>query len=205
MNSPSPPRIPSGAGSKLNVNKTTGFNLLVDCSANQGLYCSSNGGSAYGYAASIIHSGGYYHMFFCSQGGGLTNGWDAIRYSRSTDGKQWTVPLLAVMTTGAVNRDLAACDPSVVFYQGYFYMFYGSAYVSPKGNLLTVMQVARARTIEGPWTIFARSGTWGATASDPPQMIILPFHDLPDSYGAGQAERDRPRWQTSDVVHRRHL
>ena len=183
--------IPEGAGSAENVNKAEGFNLIVDCSKNLGLNCSSaytppvlGGNPSYAYASSIIHKDGMYHQFFCSVGVG---GWDSIRYNTSTDGVHWTTPVIKLVNTGAANQDFSACDPSVVFFNGYYYMFYGSAYLSPNGNSsATVIQVARSQTIDGEYRIYAQDGTWGATASNPPKRLITPYQDVQNTYGAGQ-------------------
>jgi predicted GH43/DUF377 family glycosyl hydrolase len=83
------------------------------------------------------------------------------------------------------TRDLAACDPDVVYYGKYYYLYYGSAYVSSSGNTLTVIQVARSPTIGGLYLTYTARNTWEASPPDP-QMIILPLADIPKSYGAGQ-------------------
>ncbi len=185
--------LPLDAGSIENVAGYTGFDLLIDCSLAGGRNCATgvnppatngSGPPAYAYGAAIVTVPGGYRMFYCSVG--LQGGWDAIRSSASTDGVHWATPVLKLVTTGATNRDLSACDPSVVFFNGYYYMYYGSAYRSPNGNKQTVIEVARAATIDGPYRALSQSGTWGATAADPPAILVRPAHDVANSYGAGQ-------------------
>ncbi len=185
--------LPGNAGSVEDVAGLAGFHMLVDCSINGGINCATGinpaatgigGPPAYAYAASIVTVAGGYHMFYCSVG--LQGGWDAIRSSFSADGIHWNTAILKLVTTGAANRDLSACDPSVVFFQGYYYLYYGSAYVSSGGNKQTVIQVARSATIDGTYLVFSESGKWGATAHDPPAMLVKPANDVARSYGAGQ-------------------
>jgi len=71
----------------------------------------------YAYGPSIIYKNGVYHVFFCS-GGNIYPAFDYVRYVKSTDGgKTWTAPI--DMLHG--NTELGACDPSVVYYKGFYY------------------------------------------------------------------------------------
>jgi predicted GH43/DUF377 family glycosyl hydrolase len=161
--------------------------------------CSAEASNIFGYAygPSIVKTKKDIHIFYCSRGGntgaGSSNAWDAIRYVHSTDGVSWS-PSMVKLTASASTptaakpagtRDLAACDPSVVYYGKYYYLYYGSAYVSSSGNTLTVIQVARSPTIGGLYLTYTARNTWEASPADP-QMIILPLADIPKSYGAGQ-------------------
>lgn len=161
--------------------------------------CSADALNIFGYAygPSIIKAKKDIHIFYCSRGGNtgarFSNAWDAIRYVHSTDGVSWSPSVVKLTASASVptaanpagTRDLAACDPSVVYYGKYYYLYYGSAYVSSSGNTLTVIQVARSPTIGGLYLTYTARNTWEASPPDP-QMIIQPLADIPKSYGAGQ-------------------
>ena len=143
-------------------------------------------GISYAYGPSIIRKDGVYHVFFCSVGAYPT--WDFIRYVHSTDGKNWSAPTIMLRSTGANGFDLAACDPSVVYYQGFYYMYYSSSYTTAPNLFQTVIQVARSSNIDGPYLTYTQRGTWEDTPIDP-QIIIKPLVTRtqdPTGYGAGQ-------------------
>ena len=141
--------------------------------------------TSYAYGPSIIWKDGVYHVFFCSAG--ASPAWDFVRYVHSTDGKTWSTPTVMLRATAANGFDQAACDPSVVYYQGFYYMYYSSAYTTAPNLFQTVIQVARAATIDGPYLTYTQRGTWEDTPTDP-QIIIKPLvtrNQDPVGYGAG--------------------
>src|SRR5215467_13004931 len=142
----------------------------------------------YAYAPSIILLDNTYHVFFCS-GGNIFPAWDYIRYVNSTDsGQTWSDPVDILHATAFQGRDLAACDPNVVFFQGYYYMYYGSATTTAPDVYQTVVQVARAVDIAEPYLTYTVRGTWEDTPTDP-QVIVKPLlthTSQPSGYGAGQ-------------------
>jgi len=149
---------------------------------------SLNDGFSYAYAPSIILKDGTYHAFFCSKGWMKYPSWDAIRYTTSTDGKAWTVPKVMLQATATNGKDMAACDPSLVLFQGYYYLYYSSAVTTAPKTYQTVIQVARSTNIAGPYLTFTQRHTWEDTPRDP-QVLIYPLamHDSqPAGYGAGQ-------------------
>lgn len=166
-----------------------------------------DGGFAYAYAPSIILKNGTYHVFFCSEGGGHYPSWDAIRYTTSTDGQTWSKPQVMLQATAANGQDMAACDPSLVFYQGYYYLYYSSAVTTASKTYQTVIQVARSVSIAGPYLTYTRRATWEKTPTDP-KVIIYPLEmhsTQPSGYGAGQqsviVQNDRLlMWYTDDSV-----
>ncbi len=115
--------------------------------------------------------------------------WDYIRYVNSTaGGETWSIPSDKLHATAFNGSDLSACDPSVVYFQGFYYMFYGSAITTAPNVFQTVIQVARATGIEGPYLTYTQRGTWEDTPTDP-QIIIEPLRTRsqePSGYGAGQ-------------------
>jgi len=142
----------------------------------------------YAYAPSIVLQNNVYHVFFCS-GGNISPAWDYIRYVNSTDGgKSWSSPVDMLHATASNGMDLAACDPSVVFFQGFYYLFYGSAITNAQGVFQNVIQVSRSTSITGPYLTYTQRGTWDDTPTDP-QVIIKPMQirtGQPSGYGAGQ-------------------
>ena len=112
-------------------------------------------------------------------------GWDTIAYTYSTNlGATWSAPVTVLWPTDTVN-ERSTCDPSVVFFNGYYYMFYSGN----KSNVQTLQFVARASTPQGPWYKYTNSGTWVQNATNP-KIIIMPTQPTPDSaplYGSGEA------------------
>jgi hypothetical protein len=144
-------------------------------------------GFSYAYAPSIIVKDGSYHVFFCSMAV-LIPTWDAVRYTSSADGKTWSSPEIMVLPSFEDGMDMAACDPSVVFYQGFYYMYYSSAITTAPQVFQTVVRVARSVHIDGPYFTYTDRGTWEAGPPDP-HIIIYPMqiHNTdPPGYGAGQ-------------------
>jgi hypothetical protein len=142
----------------------------------------------YAYAPSIILQNNVYHVFFCS-GGNIFPAWDYIRYVNSSDGgKTWSTPVDMLHATAFNGMDLSACDPNVVFFHGYYYMFYGAAITTAPNVFQTVIQVARSTALTGPYLTYTQRGTWDDTPTDP-QIIIKPMMargQQPSGYGAGQ-------------------
>ncbi len=142
----------------------------------------------YAYAPSMIldKDAKTIHAFFCSTGNtdfGIEN-WDTVRYSVSRDkGRTWSVPKIAVKASNGVT-ERAACDPSVIYFDGYYYMYYSGS----ERNVQTVVFVARSKTIEGPYLKFTNRRTWESNPHDP--MILIrprkPAVDGTHAYGAGQ-------------------
>ena len=117
-------------------------------------------GYTYGYAPAIVHAGGLFHMFYCSNG--LVAGeWDSIRYSVSEDGRVWSAPKVVLRVTD-LEYERAACDPSVVYFEGlqdsgpYYYLFYSGTPV----DVQTAVFVARSKNISGPYYKYVEPGEW---------------------------------------------
>lgn len=143
----------------------------------------------YAYAPSMVLKQGVYHVFFCS-GGNIFPALDYVRYVNSTDGVNWSRSIIMLRAAGQNGLGLGACDPSVVLYQGLYYMFYSSSVVTGPGPDAhqTVVAVARSVNIDGPYLIYTLRGTWENEPNDP-KIIIYPFFQHsqnPVGYGAGQ-------------------
>ncbi len=95
---------------------------------------------------------------------------------------------MILQATGANGLDLAACDPSLVFYKGFYYLYYSSAVTTGPKKYQTVIQVARSSNIGGPYLTYTNRSTWENTPLDPKVLIYpLQMHcTQPTGYGAGQ-------------------
>lgn len=145
------------------------------------------GGFSYAYAPSIVVKNGTYHVFFCSKAL-LIPTWDAIRYTSSSDGITWSIPRIMVLPSWENGMDMAACDPSLVFYEGFYYLYYSSAMTTSPNIFQTIIRVARSANIDGPYLTYTQRGTWESGPPDP-QIIISPMQihtTNPPGYGAGQ-------------------
>ncbi len=156
------------------------FNLMVDARPDA---------FQYAYAPSMILKQGVYHVFFCS-GGNIFPALDYVRYVKSTDGVHWSIPIIMLKAAGQNGLGLGACDPNVVLFQGFYYMFYSSSEMTGPGpdDHQTVIAVARSVNIDGPYLIYTQRGTWEDEPNDP-QILIHPFvkrNQDPIGYGAGQ-------------------
>ena len=165
---------------------------MVDCTI-RGNCSNYKTGGGYAYGPSIVKWKGEYHVFFCSTGNsgeGTGRGWDDIGYIHSSDAINWSTPkvvLIATQISGTpgAKEDFSACDPSIVYFKGYFYLYYGSAYLSPAGHTLGDVQVARSSGIDGPYLTYTTDDRWERGARNP-KILIKPLLDLPNNYGAGQ-------------------
>ena len=147
------------------------------------------------YAPSIIKSDGAYHTFWCSPG--EEGAWDYIRYSKSKNLRSWSEPSVVLTAKPFVSpgRNLpenhAACDPSLVYFQGYYYLYYSNAIMTKPAQgdqpptYKTVITVARSRSISGPYKTYTKRKTWESKPQDP-QILIFPASLTTSSYGAGQ-------------------
>jgi hypothetical protein len=117
-------------------------------------------GMEYAYAPSIIKKNGEYHVFFCSTGDEAS--WDFIRYTKSTDGRTWTDPTIVLRANQNEGRDMSACDPSVIKFGDFYYLFYTGAVVTAPGTGIpttpyehgrsqATVQVARSLNLAGPY------------------------------------------------------
>jgi hypothetical protein len=93
-----------------------------------------------------------------------------------------------LQATATNGKDLAACDPSVVYYQGLYYLYYSSAVTTASKTYQTVIQVARSASLDGPYLTYTQRRTWEDTPRDP-QVLVYPLQmhsTQPAGYGAGQ-------------------
>lgn len=187
----------------------TGFFKIADSVKN---------GYTYGYAPTIVKENGIYHTFYCSTPE-LGAGIDAIRYVYSKDRLNWSSPKIVLRANPSINPktgqwiNRAACDPSLVYYQGYYYLYYTNQYqtgtnlvggeMPTQGNI----SVARASTIGGLYLTYTERGTWEKNPPDG-KMIVLPLVKRSrgiGSYGAGQQtvvvkDGELYMWYTDDSL-----
>jgi hypothetical protein len=195
------------------------FFKLADSSAN---------GYTHGYAPSIVKENNVYHAFYCSSAE-LGAGLDAIRYIKSADGFDWSKPKIVLRakptTIPATGKKIngAACDPSIVYYDGYYYLFYTNVYqTAPKvrtdlsfrataSSYQNGISVARSRQIEGSYLTYTMRDTWEYNPGDVKTLIspLVERYRHPGSYGAGQqtiVAKDGKlyMWYTDDSVNPGH-
>jgi hypothetical protein len=172
----------------------TTFRQMVDCSKPGS--CRDTGNYE-AYAPTIAKIDGTYHAFYCSAPDTNTVLQDYTRHTSSTDGKNWNAPDVAIRASDALGPngfkdDVSACDPSLVYFNGYYYIYYGDAYETGAGNNQSVIHVARSQNVNGPYLKYTDRGTWEETPSDPKRLISpLTLRAQPDVrenhfYGAGQ-------------------
>lgn len=128
----------------------------------------------YAYAPSIVYERGRFHAFFCSNAVAPAK-FDTIRYASSWDGRVWSVPAGVLNVSEWSGAERAACDPSLIHYRGYYYLFYSGN----RQDVQTVVFVARARHIEGPYAKLAENGRWIPNAPAP-RVVVGPRHAVPD-------------------------
>ena len=144
----------------------------------------------YAYAPVIVKWNGKYHLFCCAADYGLhgVGGGDLTRHSSSDDGIQWSDPQIVLYPYYGsyppgpiVCSDCCCCDPSVVLFQGHWYLFYSGC----PTQFGTAMYVARSDHIEGPYEKYTLRQTWESNPADP-AIIIQPTNPTDGYYGAGQ-------------------
>lgn len=148
----------------------------------------------YAYGPSIVKVNGEYHLFCCAADFGMhcKGGGDLTRHSRSSDGVNWEEPRIVMYPfykswkpDPVVCSDCCCCDPSVVFFKGFWYLFYSGC----PSEFQTAMYVARAEQLAEPlvdkFAKFTVNGTWERNAAEP-ATIIRPVSPDPSQYGAGQ-------------------
>jgi peptidoglycan hydrolase-like protein with peptidoglycan-binding domain len=127
--------------------------LRIDCSASG--VCGDIPIANYAYAPADILYQGARHLFFCS--GGIPNiSFDSVRYINSRD----AIEKIALTVPGysGTGTDMAACDPSVVMFNGSAYLFYGSSVAlnaasnASQWHFINTIRLARAPALEGPFT-----------------------------------------------------
>lgn len=157
----------------------------------------------YAYAPATVYYKGMFHQFYCSTGSNTDNYYDLagktgfngakdhIRYRTSRNGVDWSAPRI-VMTSKVGDQDSTeggACDPSVVYdpNDGYWYMLYDGGQDKRFG---TVVFLARAKNIQGPYYRYTIENKWEDEDSHFPPKIMLKKRLAEDttlkSFGVGQ-------------------
>src|SRR5262249_5714931 len=112
----------------------------------------------YAYGPTIVKLDGVYHLFCCAADFGPQGmgGGDLIRHSTSLDGNAWTEPRIVKGLYPHYDKyptdrdpsvecaDCCCCDPSIVWFQGYFYLFYSGCPQSLTSTQTTAMYVSRS-------------------------------------------------------------
>eukprot|EP01119_Soliformovum_irregulare_P013733 TRINITY_DN3686_c0_g1_i1.p1 TRINITY_DN3686_c0_g1~~TRINITY_DN3686_c0_g1_i1.p1 ORF type:complete len:387 (-),score=86.86 TRINITY_DN3686_c0_g1_i1:163-1323(-) len=108
----------------------------------------------YEYGPSIITENGVFYQFYCSPGSGDPNGaWDYIRMTTSTDGQNWTPPVVALSPQTPYETN-SVCDPSVIKFHGVYFLYHtciNSNANPPDGYTNNRICLAVADSITGPY------------------------------------------------------
>jgi len=142
--------------------------------------------SYYAAFGSLIKDSEGLHLFFAGSGKDYVEGewpeWqkdtpystDRIYYSKSTDGgRTWSkaIPIIQAAKdpqTGKEIRAQGACANSVVYFNGYYYLYFES--YNPPSYMIAI-HAARSRNISGPYEIWTDDGTghghWSRTDINP--------------------------------------
>lgn len=176
-------------------NTSPTFQRVIDADQTGGLVSPSKY-YAYAYGPSILREGTRTHVYACTPGI-VGESWDHIRYTYSDDdGATWSTPTVVLASTSyaVTGKDYSACDPSIVFQDGYYYLFYSGAEniggpisngSDPSETIQTVIRVARATTPAGPFAKFTNRHTWEVGASDPLTLVESKTFTK-GRYGVGQ-------------------
>lgn len=136
--------------------------------------CASNINNEYfSYAPSYIQEGATRHIFSCTSG--APSVFDHIRHIKNTSFLT-NIAIYGLPISG--NVGFAACDPSLVYFKGYYYIFYSSVNKTSIGDNQNTLQVARATQIDGPYYILNSNNSWVlSTPSTPsnPKAILSPI------------------------------
>ncbi len=102
------------------------------------------------YAPSIVRYNDKWNIWWCSLNDST---WDSIWYATSDDGLNWAKGYEVLESTPNTLDEIAVCDPSVIYVQEKWYMYYTGTR-GPKGSVdwRNRIFVATADNPAGPWT-----------------------------------------------------
>ena len=132
----------------------------------------------YRYGPTMMnYSNGNMDVWFASDGSaGL---WDYFTYKSSNDGgKTWGHDKIVMQPTPDTMDYPSVCDPSCIYFNGYYYLGYTSTVFS--GGVGNNVFVGRSTNPDGPFEKWNGDG-WGG---DPAPIIY--YTDDMDSFGAGE-------------------
>jgi len=154
-----------------------GFNIT---SADEGKVLTYGSKVYYRYGPSIMrYEDGSMDMWISSPGNSSTQ-WDWIRYRHSNNGIDWSQEKIVLKPTYGSKDQCSVCDPSVFFYDGYYYLGY-TATDYYKGNGTNNMAfVCRSKNPDGPYEKWNGNG-WGGN----PEPIIS-YDEDPNGWGVGE-------------------
>lgn len=145
------------------------------------------GSPLYAYAPDIIKQDGTYFLFTCStpyNGQGI----DAIRRTMSTDLRNWTPPELVVYAHPSYSEDvrgnenIAYCDPSIVYWEGFYYLYNTNTIMSTYQSYITV---SRSASLDGKFLTYTKRGTWEDNPPDAGRIVMPQRLNFPSDTGCG--------------------
>ena len=134
----------------------------------------------YRYGPSIIeYEDGSYDAWFSAPGNNSTQ-WDWITYRHSDDGVNWSKEKTVLKPTENSGDQCSACDPGVIYFDGYYYLGYTSTADYGRKGYNNSAFVARSENPDGPFEKWNGSG-WGGK----PEPIIR-YEGDPKGWGIGE-------------------
>ena len=133
----------------------------------------------YRYGPSIIYyEDGSMDAWFASNGNSSTQ-WDWITY-RHYNGENWSDEEIVLRPTVDSRDHYSACDPGVIFFDGYYYIGYTSTENADKGGIENSIYVARSANPNGPYEKW-NGEDWGGNP-----WPIIEYKENDGGWGAGE-------------------
>lgn len=134
----------------------------------------------YRYGPSIIqYEDGSMDLWVSSPGNSKTQ-WDWIRYRHSDDGVTWSEEKIVLKPTPGSKDQCSVCDPSVIFFDGFYYLAYTSTDSYELKGYNNHAFAARSADPDGPFEKWNGSG-WGG---DPEPILV--YEGDPEGWGIGE-------------------
>ena len=141
------------------------------------IYVPSRAGYRYGPSI-IYYEDGSMDAWFASNGNNSTE-WDWITY-RHYDGENWSDEKIVLRPTKRSRDHYSACDPGVIYFNGYYYLGYTSTENETKGGVENNLFVARSLNPDGPFEKWNGEG-WGGKPKP-----IIEYQENDEGWGIGE-------------------
>ena len=128
----------------------------------------------------MFNESGTLEAWFSSPSENSTAAWDVLTYRSTADyGKTWSEEIISITPMQGTEETFSVCDPSVIFMDGYYYMFYTST-IESEGRYNNIY-CARSVSPDGQWDRWSGEG-WGGNIVKP----IVVYGSNAEYYGIGE-------------------
>ena len=128
----------------------------------------------------MFNESGTLEAWFSSPSENSTAAWDVLTYRSTADyGKTWSEEIISITPMQGTEEAFSVCDPSVIFMDGYYYMFYTST-IESEGRYNNIY-CARSVSPDGQWDRWSGEG-WGGNIVKP----IVVYGSNAEYYGIGE-------------------